>query len=473
MIDDITRLGATQLSAAIHARQVTCTAVMEAYLGRIHRYNPTLNAITYLRRDTDLLDEARRADQELAEQRSRGWMHGFPHAVKDLSEVAGLPTSWGSPIFANYRSTADAIHVERIRKAGAIFIGKTNTPEFGLGSHTTNPVHGPTRNPWDTTKSAGGSSGGAAAALAARLVPVADGSDMMGSLRNPAAFNGVYGFRPSAGRIPSGKGQEAFLGPLGISGPMGRTVADMAALLQTQAGYDWRDPLSLPDEDLHLRLSTMRGKRIAWFGDFGGYLRFEDGVLALDQKALDILATMGCHVETIAPEFNMEHLWQAWIVLRSFNVVHGLRHIWSDPEKRPLLGPQFQYEKALSETHTAEDIYNASVVRTQWYKYIIGLFERYDYLAMPSAQVFPFDVDLPWPQTIAGHPTDTYHRWMEVVIGPTLAGLPAVAVPAGIGANGLPNGIQLIGPPREDRSVLELAHAYEAEANIAVGCVLP
>ncbi|WP_430512295.1 amidase family protein [Pannonibacter phragmitetus] len=270
----ITSLSAVQLSAAIHERQVSCVSVMEAYLERIGRINPLINALIYLRPAKDLLEEARACDRELADGHSRGWMHGMPQAVKDLAEVKGLPCSWGSPLFPGYVSPADSIHVARVRAAGAIFIGKTNTPEFGLGSHTRNPVHGATRNPYDPVRSAGGSSGGAAAALAAKLLPVADGSDMMGSLRNPASFNNVYGFRPSFGRVPNGKSLDLFFSQLGINGPMGRSVADMARLLQTQAGYDPIDPLSLADEDLTLRgAANLTGRKVAWLGDLGGICR--------------------------------------------------------------------------------------------------------------------------------------------------------------------------------------------------------
>lgn len=470
MTDDITRLSAAALSKAIHGKRISCVSVMEAYLDRIDALNPAINAIILRRPRAELMDEALTCDRELAEGRSRGWMHGFPQAVKDLSEVRGLPCSWGSPLFKNFVSPADSLHVERIRAAGAIFIGKTNTPEFGLGSHTTNPVHGPTRNPYDQSKSAGGSSGGAAAALAARLLPVADGSDMMGSLRNPAAFNNIVGFRPSFGRVANGKGTEFFLGQLGISGPMGRTVEDTALLLATQAGYDRRDPLSLADEDLTLRgPARTDGMKIAWFGDFGGYLPFQPGVLDVDRKALDVLANIGCTVEEIAPEFDPPKLWDAWLTLRSFNATHGLRALYDQPEKRALFNPQMLYEFDLALSKSAADIFAASTVRTAWYKYLCTLFERYDFIVMPSAQVFPFDVDMPWPTEIAGKSMDTYHRWMEVVIGPTLAGLPAAAVPAGFGENGLPNGVQLVGPPRADRATLEFALAYEQAAGIETG----
>ena len=466
----ITTLSAVQLSAAIHQRQISCVSVMEDYLERIGRINPLINALIYLRPARELLEEARLCDRELADGHSRGWMHGMPQAVKDLAEVKGLPCSWGSPLFPGYVSPADSIHVARVRAAGAIFIGKTNTPEFGLGSHTRNPVHGATRNPHDPVRSAGGSSGGAAAALAARLLPVADGSDMMGSLRNPAGFNNVYGFRPSFGRVPNGKSPDLFFSQLGINGPMGRTVADMARLLETQAGYDPVDPLSLADEDLTLRgAANLTGRKVAWLGDLGGYLPFEPGVLEVCRKALDVLSAMGCEVVEVTPPFDFAKLWDCWLTLRSFSVAHGLRGFYDKPEARAKLNAQMHYEFELALGKSAEDIHTASVVRTSWHAAMRRMFETYDFLILPSAQVFPFDVNLPWPSEIGGRTMDTYHRWMEVVIGPTLAGLPVAAVPAGFGAGGLPAGVQLIGPPRADRQTLEFALAYEEAAGIGTG----
>lgn len=474
MSADITALSAADLSSAIHRREISCTSVMESYLDRIDRINPDINAILFLRPRSELMAESKMADTELAEGRSRGWMHGFPQAVKDLAEVRGMPCTSGSPLFADFVSTGDSIHVERVRRAGATFIGKTNTPEFGLGSHTTNPVHGPTRNPFDPTKSSGGSSGGAAAALASRLLPVADGSDMMGSLRNPAAFNNVIGFRPSFGRVPSDKAMDRFLGQLGINGPMGRTVADTALLLQTQAGHDRRDPLSLADENLKLRgPAETKGMKIAWLGDFGGYLPFEDGVLDVDRKVLAVLADIGCDISEIAPSFDMEALWQAWLTLRSFNVAHGMRPFYEQPEKRRLFNAQYLYEFELALGKSAADIHAASTVRTRWYAYMLSLFERYDFIVMPSTQIFPFDVDAAWPTRIADRTMDTYHRWMEVVIGPTMAGLPVAAMPAGFGAAGLPTGVQFVGPPRADRAVLEFALAYEHAAALPIGVMMP
>jgi amidase len=461
-LQDITQLTAADLSRSIHARSLSCVAVMEAYLDRIDRFNPSLNAIISLRDRASILDDARTCDRELADGYTRGWMHGFPIAIKDLSEVKGLRCTWGSKLFENVMGQSDDIHVERIRAAGAIIIGKTNTPEMGLGSHTTNSVFGATRNPFDNGRSAGGSSGGAAVAVAARLLPVADGSDMMGSLRNPAAFNNIVGFRPSFGRVPSGKGNEMFLRQLSATGPMARNVQDAALLLATQAGYDMRDPQSLADERLDLLpKADHAGTRIAWLGDFGGYLPFEQGVLEVDRKALDVFAAMGCEIEEIVPEFGMAELWKSWIALRTFNVANGLLPFYDDPEKRRLMNAQALWEIERGLSQTAGDVFQASVIRSDWYKFVCTLFERYDYIVMPSAQVFPFDIDAKWPAEIAGRKMDTYHRWMEVVIGPSMAGLPVAAMPAGFGPNGLPSGIQIVGKPRGDLDLLQFALGYE------------
>ncbi len=460
-LQDITALSALALSAAIAERRLTCRNVMAAYLDRIAAINPRINAIVSLRPAEELLAEAEEADRALSAGEYRGWLHGMPFAVKDLSEAKGILCSFGSANYADFVPDYDDIHVERIRGAGAIMIGKTNAPEMGLGSHSYNPVFGVTRNPYDTAKSAGGSSGGAAAGLAAQILPVADGSDMMGSLRNPAGFNNVIGFRPSFGRIPS-LGNELFLGQLAVNGPMGRTVADVAALFATQAGHDPRDPLSLSDESLaydpHRDLS---GARIGWLGDFGGYLPFEPGVLELCRSSLDVFRGLGCTVVDVVPGFDMDKLWQTWRTLRHFLVANGQAADYADPAKRVNMKPEMIWEIENGHTLAAKDVYAASLARSDWHRHVAGLFEKYDFLILPSAQVFPFDAELDWPKTVGGRTMDTYHRWMEVVIGPTLAGLPVVAMPAGFGANGLPAGIQIIGPARADRDVLSAAAAYE------------
>ena len=459
-MQDITDLSALALSAAIAERRLDCRSVMAAYLSRIEAINPLLNAIVSLQPAEALMAEAGEADRALAAGEYRGWLHGMPFAVKDLSEAKGISCTFGSANYADFVPDYDDIHVERIRAAGAIVIGKTNAPEMGLGSHTYNPVFGVTRNPYDRTKSAGGSSGGAAAGLAARILPVADGSDMMGSLRNPAGFNNVIGFRPSFGRVPS-LGNELFLGQLAVNGPMGRTVADVAALLATQAGHDPRDPLSLVGDDLSPDGRDIAGARIGWLGDFGGYLPFEPGMLELCRASLDVFRTLGCTVEEVPPGFDMARLWQVWRTLRHFLVSNGQAPDYADPARRARMKPEMIWEIENGRHLSAAEVHAASLGRSDWHRYVASLFERYDFLILPSAQVFPFAAEIDWPKAIDGRAMDTYHRWMEVVIGPTLAGLPVAAMPAGFSADGLPGGIQIIGPARADRAVLSVAAAYE------------
>lgn len=464
-MDDITSLSATALSRAIHSSNVSCRAVMEAYLARIEALNPKVNAIVSLRDAASLLFEADAADRLLSAGQTRGWLHGIPFAVKDLSEAKGLRCTYGSRSYSDYVPDFDDIHVERIRAAGAVFIGKTNAPEMGLGSHTYNGIFGATRNPYDLRRSAGGSSGGAGAALAARMVAVADGSDMMGSLRNPAAFNNVVGFRPSFGRVPS-LGSELYLGQHAVNGPMGRCVADVAALLSIQAGYDVRDPFSLPDEALLLEArKDWSGVRIGWLGDYGGHLPFETGVLELCREALTVFTSLGASVTDVPARFDMERLWWGWRTYRHFLVAGGQAADYADADKRAQMKPEMIWEIENGQALSAIDVLAASAIRSDWYRHVIELFKTNDFLVLPAAQVFPFDVDLDWPKEIAGRSMDTYHRWMEVVIGPTMAGLPVAAMPAGFGTAGLPAGIQIIGHPRADVAVLQLAAAYEARTD--------
>ena len=460
----ITQLSAIELSRAIHARDYSCREVLLAYLAQIERLNPQVNALVSLVDPDQLLAEADARDRQLERGQSMGWMHGMPQAIKDLAATAGLPTSMGSPLFAGVVGQQDAIAVQRVREAGAILIGRTNVPEFGLGSHTYNSVFGTTRNAYDASRTAGGSSGGAAVALALRMLPVADGSDMMGSLRNPAGFNNVFGFRPSNGRVPHGPSPELFVQQLSTEGPMGRTVADVARLLQTQAGFDPRVPLSLQEDPAIFGqplAHDFKGARLGWMGSFDGYLAFEEGVLQLCETSLADFAALGCEVEACQPDYPMEKLWQTWCTHRHWLVQGKLGTLYGDPRKRHLLKPEAQWEVEGGLGLNGADVYQASLDRSQWYKALNKLFERYDYLLLPTAQVFPFDAQLHWPGSIAGRPMDTYHRWMEVVIGATLAGLPAISVPIGFSPHGLPMGLQIIGKPQADLAVLRLAHAHE------------
>ncbi|WP_207482361.1 amidase [Arenibaculum pallidiluteum] len=462
---DLVLMNACTLSQKIRMREVSCVEVMRAYLDHIARFNPRVNAIVSLRDEADLLAEAAERDRELARGEVRGWLHGLPQAIKDLAATRGIRTTQGSPLFRDTIPAADAIFVERIRAAGAILIGKTNTPEFGLGSQTYNPVFGPTRNAFDQTRTAGGSSGGAAVALALRMLPVADGSDHAGSLRNPAAFNNVLGLRPSFGRVPSDS-EEVFLPQLGVAGPMARTVEDLAALLSVQSGYDARAPLSIGEDPARLARDLTRdfkGTRIGWLGDLGGYLPLEEGILDLCGRGLAALERVGCTVEAVLPDFPPEAIWNAWLVLRAWLVGSSLAAAYRDPAKRALLKPEAQWEVEQGAKLSAFAVAEASKVRTAWYHTVRGLFEAYDYLVLPSAQVFPFAVETPWPRQIAGRTMDTYHRWMEVVIPVTMSGCPAISVPVGFNGSGLPMGMQIVAPNRGEHALLQIARSLEEE----------
>jgi|TARA_B100002003_G_scaffold249652_1_gene286585 amidase len=462
---EITSISASELSLAIRRKDIRCVEVMQAYLQRIHRYNPLYNAIVSMVDDAALMQQAEQADRALDKGEYWGWMHGMPHAVKDLADARGLESSYGSRIFAGTVATQDSLHIARIRAQGAIFIGKTNTPEFGLGSQSYNEVHGTTRNAYNPSLVAGGSSGGAATGLAAQLLPSADGSDMMGSLRNPAAFNNVVGFRPSQGRVPSPSPQaNLYYDQLATNGPMGRTVEDTIRLLDTMAGYDSNAPLSLRDSippfsEYHQR--DLKGLRIGWMGDYQGYLTTEPGVLELCETALKPLSEHGAVVEACMPQYDMAQLWETWLSLRHWSM-SDLKPLYDDPLMRELLKPELVWEIEGSLDMPATRISEAGMNRSNWYRALHQLFEHYDVLALPSAQVFPFSADIHWPTSINGKTMDTYHRWMEAVIGGTLAGLPVVSMPAGFDPQGRPMGIQFMGPVGHDREVLEFAMAYES-----------
>ncbi len=451
-------MSASDLARGIAARNFAPSEVMADHLARIAQVNPGVNALVSLRDPDVLMAEARLADDAPV----AGWLHGLPLAVKDLLATAGLRTTWGSPIFANHVPGADATLVARMRAAGAIIIGKTNVPEWGHGSHSFNPVHGVTRNPYDRDRTAGGSSGGAAAALAARMVPVADGSDMMGSLRNPAAFCNVYGFRPTWGLVPGDADGDGFLATLATEGPMARTIEDVARLLQVQAGPNRQVPFDRPNEPFADMLDTdMRGKRIAWLGDWGGAYAIEPGILDLCDAGLKVFEAMGCIVEElIVPPFAAEQLWQSWTTLRAMLNANGMRDRYRDPALRAQLKPETLWEIEQGQGLLAEAVYDASLIRSRYYARMARLFDSYDAIVLPTAQVWPFPVEWRWPDSINGHAMDTYHRWMEVVIPISLIGLPALSLPVGFGTQGLPMGMQLAGAVGADARVLAMGQAY-------------
>jgi len=454
---NILDIGALAQSEALANGSLTAVALMEATLARIDAVNGQVNAIVALRPRADLMAEAAQAD---ATPRT-GWLHGIPIAIKDLSDAKGLPTSKGSPLFADTIAQKDSVFVSRLRAAGAIIIGKTNTPEFGLGSHTFNPVYGATRNPYDLSRSAGGSSGGAAAALACGMLSVADGSDMMGSLRNPAGWNNVYGMRPSWGTVPAEPDGDMFLHQLSTAGPMARTPRDLAALLDTMTGSDPDQPLGLsPVPSLPEMDASLGPLHIGWLGDWGGAFPYEDGIDAASQAALGQMATLGHKITHLPAPFDAEAMWESWITLRSFAVAAGLGPLYQNEETRAHLKPAAQWEVERGLGFAAHEVQKASLTRSDWYRCVTALFEKVDVLVLPSAQLWPFDVDQVHPPQIAGRDMDTYHRWMQVVVPAGLIGLPVVNIPAGFGAAGLPAGLQLIGPRGSDTKLLQLAQHW-------------
>ena len=445
---------AHDLIAALAKRRLSAVEVMQATLARIAADNPRYNAVVSLRDPDDLLQEAAAADAQPA----KGALHGVPMAVKDLADVAGIATSQGSPLFAGKTAPTSEIMVQRMQDAGAIVIGKTNTPEFGLGSHTYNPVFGATENALMPGRSAGGSSGGAAVALARHMVCLADGSDAMGSLRNPAGWNGVYGMRPTWGRLPGAPGGDLFAHQLSTNGPMARNPRDLALLLSVQSGPDPRVPFGLPQVDCANDLDVdMTGRRIAWLGNWGGAYPMEDGVLEASEAGVAQFSKMGCTVEAVAPPFAHDALWEAWTTLRAWYQALKYGALYDDPETRDGLKPAVIWEVEKGRALTGAAIQRASTIRSEWYRAAHDLFDRFDAFVLPTAQCWPFPIDWDWPKDIAGVQMDTYHRWMEVVVPVSLIGLPCVAVPI---AGTRPMGLQIAGCRGDDKSVLQLAQSW-------------
>ena len=445
---------ATELLDDLKSGALAAADLMQQTLDRIAAVNGQVNAIVGLRDADDLMREAEIADRS----DRRGPLHGLPIAVKDLVNVRGIPSTQGSPLLKDFVPDRDDLLARRLRDAGAILIGKTNVPEFGLGSHSFNPVYGATRNPYDNTLSCGGSSGGAAVALATGMTALADGSDMMGSLRNPAVWNNVCGFRPSIGLVPGEPAGEMFFRQLSTLGPMARNPQDLAFFLDVLAGPDPQIPLMREDGPASpLPGIDLRSLKIGWLGDWGGAYAMEEGILSRCEAALDVFRTLGCQVESVAPPFEFEKIWESWTTLRSWSVAGSLRTL---QDRREQLKDTAIWELDRGLGFSAMDIHAASEIRSDWFRACAALFADYDALILPAVQVWPFPVEQPWPVEIAGREMDTYHRWMEVVIPVSLLGLPALALPAGFGEAGLPTGFQLFGPMGGDRSILAIGAAY-------------
>ena len=460
MSDDTTPalvdLPGREIARRVRSRQVSAVEVMEAHLDRIARVDPVVNAIPTLRPREELLAEARRADDRLAQGDAVGALHGLPHAVKDLTLTNGLRTTMGSPIFAELVPKSDALFVERLRAAGAIVIGKTNVPEFGAGSQTFNPVFGPTRNPYDTKRTPGGSSGGAAVALACGMVPFADGSDLGGSLRNPGSFTNVVGFRPTIGRVPE---LPPFSGSMAVPGPMGRDVADVTHLLGVMAGPDPRDAPSttLPPVDFGAPLErSFAGARVAFSEDLGLF-PVEPEVRAVCRAAAAALTDLGCDVAEAHPDFRgAEDTFQ---VLRAQMFAEGFGPLLEASRERMKDTVVWNIEKGLA--LTADEVARAREEHRALQARLDAFLEDHAFLCLPVSQVAPFPVEVEWPRAVAGVSMETYLDWMMTCAVITLTGLPAISVPAGFTPDGLPVGLQIVGRRHADFEVLQLAHAFE------------
>ncbi len=445
---------ATELAAGIRAREFSAREVMASHLERIADVNPRVNAIVTLLEPERALALADEADAS----QPRGVLHGLPIAVKDLEETAGMRTTYGSSLYADHVPAADSLLVERLRRAGALVIGKTNTPEFGAGSQTFNAVFGATRNPWDLARTPGGSSGGAAAAVAAGMLPFADGSDLGASVRNPAAFCSLVGLRPSPGVIPSAGPGDRW-NPLPVRGPIARTVDDVALLLSALAGSDPRDPLSVgapfvPD----LGSGDVRGLRIAWSRDLGG-LPVEPQVTAVLESRRATLEELGCVVEDAEPAFDGAD--EAFEVLRGVTFAGAFAAIAD--QVKPALADNIRFGLSL----TPERIARALELRGELFARMREFLGRFDAFAAPVTQVAPFSVDLEYPRAIAGVEMGSYLEWFRSCSRITVTAHPAVAVPAGLTADGLPIGLQLVGRHRGEQALLRLARAFTQATGLA------
>ena len=442
----------------IRDREVSATEVMTAFLSQIERVNPKVNAICTLVGEEAALRAAREADERLEKGQTPGPLHGLPHAVKDLVPAAGIRTTFGSRIYRDFVPDSDGLIVERLKAAGAIIIGKTNVPEFGAGSQTFNEVFGATLNPYDLTRTCGGSSGGAAVALACGMVPLADGSDLGGSLRNPAGFCNVVGFRTTPGRVPvypSAPGSN----PLSVEGPMARAVQDVALLLSVLAGPDPRAPISLeePGSVFSRPLERdFRGTRIAWSRNLGRY-PVEPVVNEVCDGARSIFAELGCQVEDGEPDLRdadeIFHVLRAW----SYAQTRGddlERH--SDLIKDTVV---WNIEQGLR--LTGFDLKRAEAKRIQLAQRVRGFMESYEFLVLPVSQVAPFPVEVDWVREINGTRMETYIDWMATCCAITVTGLPAISVPCGFTKEGLPIGLQIVGRHQREFDVLQLAFAFE------------
>jgi amidase len=460
-VTDLPDRPAVELAGLLQAGELSARELLAACLERIERTNPSVNAIVTLDAE-GATAAAAAADERFARHGPDGPLHGLPVVHKDTHLTGGMRTTWGSPLMADHVPDTDELAVARIVAAGAVRLGKSNVPEWAAGSHTVNPVFGPTHNAHRHGLSAGGSSGGAAAALACGMVPLAEGSDMGGSLRNPAAFNGVVGFRPTPGRVPSHPSLLPYA-TLPVQGPLGRTVADAALLLSVLAGPDPRAPLSLGEPGSAFSpppAGDLRGLRVAWAPDLGGRIPVDPRVAAVVDAARPVLDGAGAHVEDACPDLDAAD--DVFTTLRAWQFLQSLGPM---AERHPdRVKETIRWNVEVGRRLTVADLSRAVQRQGALHETVVEFFGRYDVLACPTVQVPPFAVDLEYPTEVAGVPQPDYLGWMRSCTLISATGCPAVSVPAGFTADGLPVGLQIVGAPRADRRVLEVAAGYEAAA---------
>ncbi len=455
---DICFMSANEVAGLIRTRKLSAREVMAAHLERINRVNPRINAIVAKLDDDKCLALADAADKRTAAKEPLPPLHGLPIAFKDLQPAVGFPWTRGSPIYKDTMPERDSVIVERLRNGGAIPIGKTNVPEFGMGSHTYNKVYGTTLNPYDLTKSAGGSSGGAAAALATGMLPIADGSDFGGSLRNPGNFNNVVGMRPSVGLVPVAPSSFPFLG-FSVVGPLARSVADVGLLLSTIAGEDARDPGSWRSDPSSFRGKlerVFRGTSVAWCPDLGG-LPLDAKVRAVLDAQRQTLTDLGCIVEDAVPDLSGAD--EIFLTIRSFRSAALYGPLLA--AHRDQIKPEAIREVEAGLKLTSSDVSRAMIQHSQLLERVRQFQEKYEYIVCAVNQVPPFDATADWPRAIAGVAMDNYIAWMKSAYWITTTFRPAISVPAGFTPEGLPVGIQIVGPWRNDLAVLQLAQAFE------------
>jgi amidase len=459
--DSLCELHARALLELQLKREVSAVEILDSHLARIESVNPRVNALVTLADPEPLRARAREIDTRWARGEWQGALHGLPVSQKDLTATRGVRTTYGSKAFEDHVPEQNALIVRRCDAAGALMIGKSNTPEFGAGSHTFNDVFGATRNPWDLSKSAGGSSGGAAASVACGMNPLACGSDMGGSLRNPAAWNGIVGLRPSPGRVPRAPDLNGWT-TLGVDGPMARDVADTALLLSAIAGPSGETATEL-DEPGALFARPLqrdfRGVRVAFSENFAG-LAVDPEIRRTVRAQASVFESLGCEVVFADPDlgdaedvFRMERAWMVGTLVQQL-----------DAHAQSLLKPEIEDECRLHRSMTAADLGQMFVRKTALFQRMREFMSQYPFYVLPATQMHPFDASLRWPASFMGERYTSYIDWMRICWYLSSTESPVLAVPCGFSASGLPVGMQIAGRYRDDWGVLQLGHAYEQAA---------